>query len=57
MCDASVDNFTLIECKKATPVLSCCNTVATRGEPYWTSRKNNLELIELYILLKLSKFN
>ena len=56
MCDASADNFTLIEYKKATPVLSCCGIVVTRDEPYWISRKNKLELIE-YILLKLSKFD
>ena len=28
-------------------VSSCSNTVSIRDDPYWTSKKNSLELIEL----------
>ena len=28
-------------------VSSCSNTGLIRGDPYWTSRENSLELIEL----------
>ena len=28
-------------------VSSCSNTGSIRDDPYWTSRKNSLELIEL----------
>ena len=28
-------------------VSSCSNTGSIRGDPYWTSRKDNLKLIEL----------
>ena len=28
-------------------VSSCSNTGSIRDDPYWTSRENNLELIEL----------
>ena len=30
-----------------TPVSPCRNTGSIRDDPYWTSRKNSLELIEL----------
>ena len=29
------------------PVSSCSNTGSIRDDPYWTSRENSLELIEL----------
>ena len=29
-------------------VFSCINSGSIRDDPYWTSRKNNLELIELF---------
>jgi hypothetical protein len=30
-----------------TPVASCGNTGSIRDDPYWTSRENSLELMEL----------
>ena len=33
---------------------SCSNTGSIRDDPYWTSRKNNLELIELFNINKVS---
>ena len=35
-------------------VSSCSNTNSIRGDPYWTSRKNSLELIELGSINKVS---
>ncbi len=35
-------------------VLSRSNTVSIRDDPYWTSRKNSLELIELSSINKVS---
>ena len=35
-------------------VSSCSNTGSIRDDPYWTSRKNNLELIELSSINKVS---
>ena len=35
-------------------VSSCCNTGSIRDDPYWTSRKNSLELIELSSVNKVS---
>ena len=32
----------------------CCNTVSIRDDPYWTSRKNSLELIGLSSINKVS---
>ena len=33
-------------------VSSCSNTGSIRDDPYWTSRKNSLELIELRMQYK-----
>ena len=33
---------------------SCSNTGSIRDDPYWTSRKNSLELIELSSINKVS---
>ena len=33
---------------------TCCNTGSTRDDPYWTSLKNSLELIELSTINKVS---
>ena len=35
-------------------VSSCSNTGSIRDDPYWTSRKNSLELIELSSIHKVS---
>ena len=35
-------------------VFSCSNTGSIRDDPYWTSRKNSLELIELSSINKVS---
>ena len=35
-------------------VFSCSNTGSIRDDPYWTSRKNSLELIELSCINKVS---
>jgi hypothetical protein len=35
-------------------VSSCSKTGSIRDDPYWTSRKNNLELIELSSINKIS---
>jgi hypothetical protein len=35
-------------------VSSCSNTGSIRDEPYWTSRENSLELIELSSINKVS---
>ena len=35
-------------------VSSCSNTGSIRNDPYWTSRKNSLELIELSSMNKVS---
>ena len=35
-------------------VSSCSNTRSIRDDPYWTSRKNSLELIELSSINKVS---
>ena len=35
-------------------VSSCGDTASIRDDPYWTSRKNNLELIELSSFNKIS---
>ena len=35
-------------------VFSCTDTVSIRDDPYWTSRKNSLELIELSSINKVS---
>jgi hypothetical protein len=35
-------------------VSSCTNTGSIRDYPYWTSRKNSLELIELSSINKVS---
>ena len=32
----------------------CSNTGSVRDDPYWTSRKNSLELIELFSMNKVS---
>jgi hypothetical protein len=50
-------NFTSVTCEKSASSLtlpnttgqvsSCSNTGSIRDNPYWTSRKNSLELIEL----------
>ena len=37
-------------------VSSCSKTELIRDEPYWTSRKNSLELIELSSINKVSLF-
>jgi hypothetical protein len=37
-----------------TPVSSCSNTGSIRDDPYWTSRKNSLELIELSSINKVN---
>ena len=36
------------------PLSSCSNTLSIRDNPYWTSRKNSLELIELSSINKVS---
>ena len=43
-------------CPKAilVSVFSCSNTGSIRDDPYWTSRKNSLELIGLSSLNKVS---
>ena len=33
---------------------SCSNTGYTRDDPYWTSRKNSVELMELSSVYKVS---
>ena len=35
-------------------VSSCSNTESIRDDPYWTSRKNSLELIDLSSINKVS---
>ena len=35
-------------------VCSCSNSESVRDDPYWTSRKNSLELIELPSINKVS---
>ena len=35
-------------------IFSCSNTESIRDNPYWTSRKNSLELIELSSINKVS---
>ena len=35
------------KCGKIDLVFFCSNTGSVRDDPYWTSRKNSLELIEL----------
>ena len=37
-----------------TGFLMCSNTGSIRDDPYWTSRKNSLELIELSSIIKVS---
>ena len=39
---------------KLTVSLGCSNTGSIRDDPYWTSRKNNLELIELSSINKVN---
>ena len=41
-------------CTKGTPVSSCSKTGSIRDDPYWTSRKNSFELIELSSINKVS---
>ena len=36
------------------PAMYSCNTGSIRDDPYWTSRKNSLELIELSSINKVS---
>ncbi len=36
------------------PITSCSNPGSIRDDPYWTSRKNSLELIELSSIDKVS---
>ena len=45
---SSVNKFSLVQ------VSSCSNTALIRDDPYWTSRKNSLELIELSSINKVS---
>jgi hypothetical protein len=37
-----------------TPISSCSNTGSIRHDPYWISRENSLELIELSSINKVS---
>jgi hypothetical protein len=37
-----------------TPISSCSNTGSIRDDPYWTSRKNSLELLKLSSVNKVS---
>ena len=45
---SSINKVTLVS------VSSCSNTGSIRDDPYWTSRKNSLELIELSSINKVS---
>jgi hypothetical protein len=36
------------------PVFFCSNTIPIRDDPYWTSRENSLELIELSSIKKVN---
>jgi hypothetical protein len=45
---SSINKVSLVE------VSSCSNTGSIRDDPYWTSRKNSLELIELSSINKVS---
>ena len=52
--ELKVENMPLIRSYMKKMVSSCSNTRSNRDDPYWTSRENNLELIELSSINKVS---
>ena len=53
-CEKNASNVTHCRFSPSTLVSSCSNTGSIRDDPYWTSRENSLELIELSSINKVS---